>query len=105
MPTAECMVGVRRLSWARAFPYLLPAVAAGPVGLLWGRAVHYAGDSSGYLAFAAERTATYPLFLDAVVAFFGTVDAVPNIQLVLNAAAWRSSGSACAAHSTRLWRR
>lgn len=87
MPAAECMVGARRLSWARGFPYLLPVAVAGPVGLLWGRAVHYAGDSPGYLSFAAERTATYPLFLDAVIAIFGTVDAVANIQLVLNAAA------------------
>lgn len=75
------------LSWARSFPYLLPVAVLGPVGLLWGRAVHYAADSPGYLSFAAERTATYPLFLDAVVAIFGTVDAVANIQLVLNAAA------------------
>ena len=65
---------------------LLVAIAA-PVALLWNRVAAQTGDSPAYLAFCAECTAVYPLFLDAVAALFGTVDAVANIQLVLVAAA------------------
>lgn len=77
------------------FPCLLLVVIAGPVALLWDRPVVAAmRDSQDYLAFCAECTATYPLFLDAVAALFGTVEAVPNSQLVLAAAALAFCGFA-----------
>lgn len=76
------------------FPWLLLFAVGVPVALLWGRLVSYYGDSDGYLNFAVEATATYPLFLDAVTALFGSVAAAPNIQLALAAAALAFCGLA-----------
>lgn len=87
-------VGARRSWLDRLFPGLLLVAVAVPVGLLWGREVNYSADSPMYLAFCRECSATYPLFLDAVVALFGTVQAVANTQLVLNAAALMFCGFA-----------
>ena len=68
------------------FPYLLLLAVAGSF-LLWDRTTYHAGDSHSYLTFHPTSTATYPLFLDAVAAFFGTVEVVGQIQLVLAAIA------------------
>ena len=81
-----------KLHWPRQwltglFACLLLIAIAGPVALLWDRTSHYANDSRAYLAFTAECTATYPLFLDAAAALFGTVEVVANTQLVLAATA------------------
>ena len=68
------------------FPYLLLLAVAGSF-LLWDRVTYHTPDSSSYLTFHPTGTATYPLFLDAVAAFFGTVEVVGQIQLVLAAIA------------------
>ena len=45
------------------------------------------GGSDTYLNFDPDRTAGYPVFVDAIIAVFGTVQAVPKVQIILSAAA------------------
>lgn len=45
------------------------------------------GDAGRYLKFKELATAAYPLFLRAVTSVFGTLEAVPKVQLVLSTAA------------------
>ena len=77
--------------WARSSPFVWPlvwlALAAGYAAYHWSNPVGTTPDSGGYLRFLADRSAGYPLFLDAVLAVFDTVDAVPKVQLGLAAAA------------------
>ena len=68
------------------FPYLLLLAVAGSFWL-WDHTTYHTSDSLRYLTFHPTRTAAYPLFLDAVAAFFGTVEVVGQIQLVLAAIA------------------
>ena len=78
---------------------LIPAAAAFHVGLMWigggtpGVDPHFP-DSSGYIDFRPLRTAGYPLFLQGVRAAFGAVEAAPNVQVVLSAAAYAFLGHA-----------
>ena len=44
-------------------------------------------DSPGYIGFWPERTAGYPIFLNLITVVFGSVQAVPRVQLFLLAAA------------------
>ena len=68
------------------FPYLLLLAVAASFWL-WDRTTYHTSDSPSYLAFDPWRTATYPLFLEAVAALFGTVAVIAQIQLVLAAIA------------------
>ena len=74
----------------KRFPWLLLALAVGHVVHSWsnphGFPLHF-GHSGAYLRFDPDRSAGYPVFIDAVVAVFGAVEAVPDVQLVLGAAA------------------
>ena len=45
------------------------------------------GDSHTYLNFDPDRTVGYPVFVNAIIAVFGAVEAVPRVQIVLSAAA------------------
>ena len=45
------------------------------------------GDTHTYLNFDPDRTAGYPVFVDAIIAVFGAVEAVPKAQIILSAAA------------------
>ncbi len=67
------------------WPLVWLALAAGYAAYYWSNPVGITPDSRGYLEFSGGRTAGYPLFLDAVLAVFGTVDAVPKVQLGLAA--------------------
>lgn len=92
MPAAAALLK-RRARWARfGWPLLWLALAAGYAAFSWSNPVGTTPDSLGYLRFFPERSAGYPLFLDAVIAVFGTVDAVPKAQLVLAAAAFAFLG-------------
>lgn len=92
MPAAAALLK-RRARWARfGGPLLWLALAAGYAAFSWSNPVGTTPDSLGYLRFFPERSAGYPLFLDAVIAVFGTVDAVPKVQLVLAAAAFAFLG-------------
>ena len=75
----------------RHVPWLLIAFAVGYTAYFWsnphGFKLNYGPDSLGYLQFEPYRTAGYPVFLDLVIAAFGTVAAVPKAQVVLSAAA------------------
>ena len=44
------------------------------------------GDTHTYLNFDPDRTAGYPVFVDAIIAMFGAVEAVPKVQIILSAA-------------------
>ena len=66
------------------FPWLLLAIIVLSCVLAWGNEVYRTGDSFGYLTFTSSRTAAYPLFLDAVVAIFDTVEVIGHVQLVVN---------------------
>lgn len=72
------------------WPWLLLAMAVGYTVYFWSNPHGYplyAGDARSYLRFDPDRTAGYPVFLDAVIAVFGAVEAVPRAQVVLSAAA------------------
>ena len=74
----------------RRFPWLLLALAVGHVVHSWSNPHGfplYFGHSGAYLRFDPDRSAGYPVFVDAIVAVFGSVEAVPRAQLVLGAAA------------------
>ena len=72
--------------------WLVPALAAAYAVYHWSNPAELAADSAGYLDFAANRSAGYPLFLDAVLAIFDGNDAVAKTQLVLAAAAFAFLG-------------
>ena len=75
-----------------ALPWLLILLAAGYVAYHWPNPVGLWPDSNGYLTFSEHRTAGYPVFIDLVTSIFGTVDAVPKIQLIVAAAAFTFLG-------------
>ena len=92
----------RRAAWVRQaarrwssivrkrFPWLLLVLAVGHVVHSWSNPYGfplYFGHGGAYLRFDPDRSAGYPVFIDAVVAVFGAVEAVPKVQLVLGAAA------------------
>ena len=74
------------------FPWLLALLAVGYIALHWSQPVTLFPDSRGYLQFSAHRTASYPLFLWAVDALFGSADAAPKVQLVIAAGAFAFLG-------------
>lgn len=72
------------------WPWLLLAMAVGYTVYFWSNPHGYplyAGDARSYLRFDPDRTAGYPVFLAAVIAVFGAVEAVPRAQVILSAAA------------------
>lgn len=74
----------------KRLPWLLFALAAGYVVRFWSNPHGFPlvrGDSRSYLRFDPDRTAGYPVFVDAIVAVFGAPEAVPKAQIVLSAAA------------------
>ena len=90
--SARARQAARRLSSIvqKRFPWLLLALAVGLVVHSWSNPHGfplYFGHSGAYLRFDPDRSAGYPVFIDAVVAVFGAVEAVPKVQLVLSAAA------------------
>ncbi len=70
-----------------AFPWILALLAVAYVAFHWSNPMTPFPDSGGYIEFSPVRTAGYPVFIDAVEAVFGSVDAVPKVQLVIAAAA------------------
>ena len=82
-------------------PWLLALLAAGYVTYYWpspaeleelARVVAKGGDRGSYLNFSEIRTAGYPIFIKAIAAVFGSVDAVPKAQLVITAASFAFLG-------------
>ena len=91
-PWARARQAARRLPSIvqKRFPWLLLALTVGHVVHSWSNPHGfplYFGHSGAYLRFDPDRSAGYPVFIDAVVAVFGAVEAVPKVQLVLGAAA------------------
>lgn len=80
---------------ARWLPWTLPVLAIAYAAVLWtnpfGTAL-YTPDSRGYIEFDPHRTAGYPLFLGFVTGLFGTLGAVPGVQLLLAAASFAFLG-------------
>ncbi len=75
------------------FPWILAMLAVGYVALHWSNPLaELLGDGHTYLNFAPFRTAGYPVFLDLVEVAFGSVNAVPKIQLVIAATAFAFLG-------------
>ena len=74
------------------FPWLFILLAVCYVAYHWSNPMTRYPDSGGYLEFNSARTAGYPVFLDLVIAVFGSVDAVPKAQLVIAAAAFAFLG-------------
>ena len=68
-----------------ALPWLLILMGAGYVAYYWSNPVGLYPDSNGYLTFSEHRTAGYPIFIGLTTTLFGTVDAVPKVQLVIAA--------------------
>ena len=68
-----------------AFPWLLALLVVGYTAFHSSDPVSPAPDSGGYLNFSEHRTAGYPLFLGAVEALFGTMDAALKVRVVLAA--------------------
>ena len=75
-----------------ALPWILILLGVGYVAYHWPNPVGLWPDSGTYLTFNEIRTAGYPVFLDLVISAFGTVDAVPKVQLVIAAAAFAFLG-------------
>ncbi len=69
-------------------PYLLVLMGAVYVAYFWSNPVGLYPDSNGYLTFSEHRTSGYPIFIMLTTALFGTVDAVPKVQLVFAAGAF-----------------
>ena len=86
------MMYFRPARFQAAFPWLLALLAVGYVALHWSDPVTLAPDSGGYLQFSEHRTAGYPIFLRAVEALFGTIDAAQKVQLVIAASAFAFLG-------------
>ena len=89
--------GLRPVDAALAF-WLPGAMAAGYVVWFWSNPIGGGawspfgdspihGESESYLLPNRHRPAGYPLFLRAAIAVFGSVEAVPRVQLALTAAA------------------
>lgn len=72
--------------------WLAPVLAAAYAVHHWSNPVVLTGDSDGYLTFFPNRSAGYPLFLDAVLAIFDGHEAVAKTQLVLAAASFAFLG-------------
>ncbi|MYD88331.1 MAG: hypothetical protein F4Y14_20505, partial [Acidobacteria bacterium] len=80
---------------ARWLPWTLAALAVAYVAVLWTNPFGtdlYTPDSRGYIEFDPHRTAGYPLLLDSVTGLFGTLGAVPGVQLLLAAAGFAFLG-------------
>ncbi len=80
---------------ARWLPWTLAALAVAYAAALWTNPFGtelYTPDSRGYIEFDAHRTAGYPLLLDSVTDLFGTLGAVPGVQLLLAAASFAFLG-------------
>ena len=80
---------------ARWLPWTLAALAVAYAAVLWTNPLGselYTPDSRGYIEFDAHRTAGYPLLLDSVTDLFGTLGAVPGVQLLLAAASFAFLG-------------
>ena len=75
-----------------ALPWLLTLLAVGYVAYYWSNPVGLYPDSNGYLTFSEHRTAGYPIFIGLTTTLFGTVDAVPKVQLIIAAAAFAFLG-------------
>ena len=90
------MLRARHLSLPKTFdaalPCLLILLAVGYVACFWSSPVVLWPDSNGYLTFSEHRTAGYPVFIDLVTSIFGTVEAVPKVQLVIAAVAFAFLG-------------
>ena len=74
----------------KRFPWLLLALTVGHVVHSWSNPHGFPlqfGHSGAYLRFDPDRSAGYPVFVEAIVAVFGSAEAVPKAQLVLSAAA------------------
>ena len=90
------MFRARHLSLPQTFdaalPWILILLAIGYVAYFWSSPVVLWPDSNGYLTFSEHRTAGYPVFIDLTTTIFGTVEAVPNVQLVIAATAFAFLG-------------
>ena len=75
----------RLKSLEAALPLLLILMGASYVVYYWSNPVGLYPDSNGYLTFSEHRTAGYPIFIRLTTALFGTVDAVPKVQLIIAA--------------------
>ena len=74
----------------RIFDVVLLASTVSHVAWFWSNPHGFRlveGGSDTYLNFDPDRTAGYPVFVDAIIAAFGAADAVPRVQIVLSAAA------------------
>ena len=58
----------------------------------WSNPLGLYPDSNGYLTFSEHRTSGYPIFIRLTTVLFGTVDAVPKVQLVIAAVAFAYLG-------------
>ena len=84
------MASVTSLQRPRTFDIVLLALTVAHVAWFWSNPQGFPlirGDSHTYLNFDPDRTAGYPVFVKAIVAVFGAVEAVPKVQIVLSAVA------------------
>ena len=73
----------------RTFDIVLFGLAVSYVAWFWSNPHGFPlimGDTHTYLNFDPDRTAGYPVFVDAIIAVFGMVEAVPKVQIILSAA-------------------
>ena len=74
----------------RAFDIVLLGLTVSYIAWFWSNPHGFPlvmGDTYTYLNFDPDRTAGYPVFVDAISAVFGAVEAVPKAQIILSAAA------------------
>ena len=84
------MVRVTGIQRPRTFDVVLLALTVSYIAWFWSNPHGFplvGGDSHTYLNFDPDRTAGYPVFVNAIIAVFGAADAVPRVQIILSAAA------------------
>ena len=95
LPKQGALQGAKR-RWSerrrdhRTFDIVLLALTVSYIAWFWSNPHGFRliqGGSYQYLNFGPARAAGYPVFIDAIIAVFGTVQAVPKVQIILSAAA------------------
>ena len=95
LPKQGALQGAKR-RWSerrrdhRTFDVVLLALTVSYIAWFWSNPHGFSlmqGGSYQYLNFGPGRAAGYPVFVDAIIAVFGTVEAVPKVQIILSAAA------------------